>query len=283
MLRAAAETDGLAKLEENLKNVRVYLGQSDESGGYLKNLHIFTIPDPKDPDSKEVYVHAMSALAKADPDKKEFSFRLFDAYFETTEKPNSPHDEKPPAEAKPEGKAKANQPASTQQKAKPIAKVPPAVTAKPQEEAGTDDEDEDGKIKMIVAQEAVPVVISFDSLPQQSKPSAMTNADIEAFVKSKPKMEQRYRIGRYWAEVQRRYASSFACLAFAFIGIPLGIKARRKDTSTGLVLSLLIGVAYFVSGVAGGSTKAAIIAGVWGPNVACVIIGLFLLRRARFR
>ena len=90
-------------------------------------------------------------------------------------------------------------------------------------------------------------------------------------------------IPNYEKEIHRRYASSFACLAFAFIGIPLGIKARRKDTSSGLILSLLIGVAYFICGMLGGKSHTGVQLAAWAPNVVSVLLGLMLLRRARFR
>ncbi len=255
MLRAAAERDGLARLEESAKNVRVYLGESDESGTHLKNLHIFTIPDPNNPDAPEVYVHAMSAQSEVDNEKKEFRFLLYDAYLESTE---AADDDSDTADATDGDKDK-------------------------DKTADGEDKPPQRKQKMVVAKEARPVVIPFDVRQVKPKPSTMSNQQIEDFVRSKPGMDERYKIGRYFAEIQRRYASSFACLAFAFIGIPLGIKARRKDTSTGLVLSLLIGAAYFVCGMAGGSTKTAVLLGVWGPNVVCVLLGLYLLRRARFR
>lgn len=256
MLRAAAEKDGLARLEESAKNVRVYLGESDKSGSYLKNLHIFSIPDPKNPDAPEVYVHAMNAEAVVDKVNKEFRFQLYDAYLESNEKDDD---------------ATASDDATDK-----------GTEDKDKSPDGTDP-DTKRKLKMVVAKEARPVVIPFELRQVKPKPATMSNDEIEDFVRSKPGMDERYKVGRYFAEVQRRYASSFACLAFAFIGIPLGIKARRKDTSTGLVLSLLIGAAYFVCGMAGGSTKTAVLLGVWGPNVACVILGLYLLRRARFR
>jgi lipopolysaccharide export system permease protein len=90
-------------------------------------------------------------------------------------------------------------------------------------------------------------------------------------------------ISNYEGEIHRRFASSFACLAFAFIGIPLGIKARRKDTSSGLILSLLIGVAYFICGLIGGKSHTGVLLAAWAPNVVSVLLGLVLLRRARFR
>ncbi|WP_035601077.1 LptF/LptG family permease [Haloferula sp. BvORR071] len=249
MLRAAAETDGLARLDETAKGVRVYLGESNEKGSYIKNLHLFKVAekkrkDPKDPNSPfiytpPVYVHAQSAQTEADLVKRQFNFRLFDAYLETTEK---------------------------------------------DKEDGTK-----GAVKMIVASEAVPAVIPFEMKPPKPKANTMTNRQIREYLATDPKLaknealSRRLQISRFWSEEQRRYASSFACLAFAFVGIPLGIKARRKDTSTGLVLSLLIGAAYFVCSMSGGTTKAAVLAGLWGPNIACVLIGLYLLRRARFR
>ena len=77
-------------------------------------------------------------------------------------------------------------------------------------------------------------------------------------------------------------ATSFACLAFAFIGVPLGIKARRRDTSTGLILSLVIGAAYFVGGnMISDSGLDPWMA--WIPNIACILLGIILFRRARFR
>ena len=275
MLRAAAQQDGLERLESSAKNVRVYLDESD--GINIKGLHIFKIADPKakeakekrakekaekdqsanaqdakalvsetttpkekdsksgkkededeDNDAREVYVHAMSALAEVDDQTREFRFHLFNAYFES--------------------------------------------------------EDSKGKPQMVLPGEAIPLVIPYDIDPKKKdKPPTMTNKEIHTYIADHPGMNKNYLIGRYWAETQRRYASSFACLAFAFIGIPLGIKARRKDTSTGLMLSLLIGAAYFVCGMAGGSSKTTVLLGLWGPNVACILLGLFLLRRARFR
>jgi lipopolysaccharide export LptBFGC system permease protein LptF len=228
MLRAAAEEDGLERLEESAKNVRVYLDESDDTGTNLKGLHLFAIPDPKAEKPGPVrYVHAMRAQAVVDDVKKEFRFHLFDAYIESTK--------------------------------------------------------EDGTPEIAVSGEAVPAVVPFELRARKEKPSSMNNQQIREFIATKRGLAARYRVGVYWAEIQRRYSSSFACLAFAFIGVPLGIKARRKDTSTGLVLSLLIGAAYFICGMGGGTTKTAVLAGLWGPNIVCILLGLFLLRRARFR
>ncbi|MEM1083811.1 MAG: LptF/LptG family permease [Verrucomicrobiota bacterium] len=122
--------------------------------------------------------------------------------------------------------------------------------------------------------------------------SSMSNEEIYEFVENWPpppedaspellKVREK-RIKKALAKPSHRYASPFACLAFAIIGVPLGIKARRRDTSTGLVLSLVIGAAYFMSGTiisdAGWDPWC-----VWIPNIACITLGIFLFRRARFR
>jgi len=112
------------------------------------------------------------------------------------------------------------------------------------------------------------------------KPNAMSNAEIDAFLARRPNLPERIR-ARFHAEQTRRYTSSLACLAFALVGVPLGVKARRRDTSTGLVVSLAIGTAYFaassmIEDSGGGWT-------MWLPNLACLALGILLFRRARVR
>lgn len=46
-------------------------------------------------------------------------------------------------------------------------------------------------------------------------------------------------------ELNKRFSSSLACLAFALIAIPLGITAHRKETSVGFALSLIVAFSYF--------------------------------------
>lgn len=236
MLSAAAEQDGLERLEDSLKDVRAYIEKSD--GSKMQGLHLFKIHDSSQPDAADIYVHAMRAEAKIDDEKKEFSFHLYDAMFETSRPP------------------------SQEERDKGITHQDP---------------------QFVLSSEAVPLVLPFEFALRKERPASKTNQEIRDYIAEHPHWPAKYRIGRYWAEIQRRYASSFACLAFAFIGIPLGIKTRRKDTSTGLILSLLIGAAYFVCGMMGGSTEQGVLIATWAPNVVCVLLGIYLLRRARFR
>ena len=236
MLSAAAEQDGLERLEDSLKDVRAYIEKSD--GSKMQGLHLFKIHDSSQPEAADIYVHAMRAEAVIDDEKKEFRFHLYDALFETSRLPDKENLKNGDTHQEPQ---------------------------------------------FVLSSEAVPLVLPFEFALRKERPASKTNQELRDYIAANPNMPAKYRIARFWAEIHRRYASSFACLAFAFIGIPLGIKTRRKDTSTGLILSLLIGAAYFVCGMMGGSTEQGVLIATWAPNVICVLLGLYLLRRARFR
>jgi lipopolysaccharide export LptBFGC system permease protein LptF len=87
------------------------------------------------------------------------------------------------------------------------------------------------------------------------------------------------------SEITSRYSFSAACFAFAFIAVPLGLQARRRDSSKGLILSLLIGAGYFLITMLADQVKDPALAKVvlWLPNVLCILLGLILFRRARFK
>jgi lipopolysaccharide export system permease protein len=128
------------------------------------------------------------------------------------------------------------------------------------------------------------VVDYADDNRRKPKPSAMTNEQIDFFLSTDfgRSLPEEYR-ARYRGEQMRRYSSSFACLAFALIGIPLGIKARRRDTSTGLVISLAIGALYFFAGSLLESPREDGQWVLWLPNAVCLGLVVLLFRRARFR
>ncbi|MFU8893778.1 MAG: LptF/LptG family permease, partial [Luteolibacter sp.] len=114
--------------------------------------------------------------------------------------------------------------------------------------------------------------------------SSMTNEAIRNHLVENPEIEGRGRM-RLITEAHKRYSFSMACLAFAFVAVPLGLKARRRDTSGGLLISLLIGVAYFMFTVLVDQfkTETSAVIVLWTPNLLCVLLGLYLFRRARFR
>jgi LPS export ABC transporter permease LptF/LPS export ABC transporter permease LptG len=84
-------------------------------------------------------------------------------------------------------------------------------------------------------------------------------------------------------ELQRRAAFPVACLVFALIGVPIGVRPRRGGRAAGLVLTLaLIGGYYFlfVYGVhLAAQGQISVWIGVWGANIAMALLGLLLFRQ----
>lgn len=141
---------------------------------------------------------------------------------------------------------------------------------------------EKGEVQMVFAQEAEPLVIDLKN-PKQPKPNSMTNEQIrEKIAGSSLKDKEKLRLE---TEIMTRYSFSVACFAFAFIAVPLGLQSRRRDTSHGLIYSLAIGTGYFLITMLADQFKSesGAMAMLWAPNIACVLLGLFLFRRARFK
>jgi lipopolysaccharide export system permease protein len=143
----------------------------------------------------------------------------------------------------------------------------------------------DGRMEMAFAGNAEPLLIDLKN-PRQRKnrPGTMTNDEIRQRVADDGELSPEKKV-RLRMEITKRHSFSMACLAFAFIAVPLGLGARRRDTSSGLVLSLLIGTGYFLTTMLAEQfkTDAGATAALWAPNAACVLLGIALFRRARFK
>lgn len=144
---------------------------------------------------------------------------------------------------------------------------------------------EDGSSELAFAGEAEPWLFDFGSARnKRMKANAMTNAEILRYIDENPDLPQEKKV-EFRAEITKRYSFSLACLSFACVAVPLGLKSRRKDTSGGLIVSLMIGTAYFLFTVLAEEFETDLGASLvlWAPNVFCVLLGLFLFRRVRFR
>ncbi len=85
----------------------------------------------------------------------------------------------------------------------------------------------------------------------------------------------------------QRASFACACIVFSLIGVPLAITARRRDTSTGFAIGILVAAIYFVALVfcelsrkASGITPYIVL---WVPNILCAAFAIWQHQKAKFR
>jgi lipopolysaccharide export LptBFGC system permease protein LptF len=63
-------------------------------------------------------------------------------------------------------------------------------------------------------------------------------------------VEERMRLKKRWmkvsVELHKRCSLSCSCIAFVFLGVPLGIRSHRKESSIGIALSLLLVFSFYL-------------------------------------
>jgi LPS export ABC transporter permease LptF/LPS export ABC transporter permease LptG len=84
-------------------------------------------------------------------------------------------------------------------------------------------------------------------------------------------------------EIQRRIAFPAACLVFALLGVPVGVRPRRGGRAAGMILTLvLIGGYYFIFVTGDHFARQGAIPpwlGIWAANIVAALIGFAFLRR----
>lgn len=88
---------------------------------------------------------------------------------------------------------------------------------------------------------------------------------------------------KYQDEIDMRNAISWASLALVFLGVPLSLTSARRGNSKGFILSIVIGLLYFILievvkslGVDTGYFRSFCF---WVPNLFCVTFGYHLLNK----
>ena len=125
--------------------------------------------------------------------------------------------------------------------------------------------------------------ISLEDLYQKEKRrtsrSAMSLEQLIDQLKTGDKKEQ----SASRTEISKRFSFPFSCMAFALIGVPLGITAHRRETSMGFLISLVVAFFYFLfiilADTLRGNPSWRPDLLVWFPNVLFLVIGAWMFRR----
>lgn len=147
-------------------------------------------------------------------------------------------------------------------------------------------EDKDETVQSILVDE-MPWRINMDKLNKRQKKikaNRFSNSEIQEALNTPGYLNKRQTI-EFATEPTRRISFSMACFVFSLIGVPLAINTRRKDTSTGFAMGLLIASAYFVALIfADLSRKSDSLLPyilLWLPNILTIGIALRLHSKAK--
>lgn len=147
-------------------------------------------------------------------------------------------------------------------------------------------QEKDG-IKQSMLVNEMPWRISMGQLPSRRiKANRFTNNEITEALNTPGYLDAK-QTREFATELPRRASFSMACLVFALIGVPLAINTRRKDTSTGFAMGILIASLYFVAlsfadlSRHSGTVLPYIL--LWLPNIITIAIALYLHNKARLR
>ncbi len=125
--------------------------------------------------------------------------------------------------------------------------------------------------------------VATPAFPCAPKLWADAHTDAIAYVHGMNKKNER----AFRTEGIQRASFSCACIVFSLIGVPLAITARRRDTSTGFAIGILVAAVYFVALVfcelsrkSSGITPYIVL---WLPNILCAAFAIWQHQKAKYR
>jgi len=84
-----------------------------------------------------------------------------------------------------------------------------------------------------------------ESSDAASKAAAAAEGEEAVQAKQKKRFMKRYH-SDLKTEFMRRFVFAFASVCFVFVGVPLGIRAQRKESSVGMAISLAVALSYYL-------------------------------------
>ena len=96
---------------------------------------------------------------------------------------------------------------------------------------------------------------------------------------------ERYIAKRYLSDIQtefqKRWVFAFASVCFVLVGVPLGIRAQRKESSIGMAISLAVALSYYLVVILVSSISKNFRAEpeflIWLPVLACLALASYLV------
>ncbi len=141
-------------------------------------------------------------------------------------------------------------------------------------------------IRQDMLSDEMPLVISLNKKHRKIKANRFTNTEIQEALDTPGFLNEKQR-REFATEPHKRNSFSLACFVFALIGVPLAINTRRKDTSTGFALGILIASLYFVALIFADLSRKSdsflpyVL--LWLPNIITLIVALRLHSKAKLK
>ncbi|MDU4961161.1 MAG: LptF/LptG family permease [Sporomusaceae bacterium] len=116
----------------------------------------------------------------------------------------------------------------------------------------------------------------------QKKSEEMTIRELKDYIRT---LQREFvSAGKYETELHQRFTIPMASFVFAMIGAPLGLQPHRSSSSIGLGLSIIIIFIYYIvmtvfTALGQGGALPPMLA-AWLPNLAGIIVGVFLIYKA---